>query len=1269
MVQRVFSKFPPEFCVVKGCRVQLKNPKNNQLLQKGWKLATTHEGIYKNMNLPCMCPGNHARREGFLTRMSAYYTDDFARRVRHAILEDVTNRALWSELRGHTEGEPFRTGVSTTCSCSQVYHPKSSLKCNKCEIGEEKENPLALVEDEPMEPLTEAEKQTALRQIAMIHRNSGHGPVGNLVKALELRKTDPRIIELAKEYKCDVCAEAGRAVPRPRVSLEPMPPKWKVIQADNAHWHHPNDGSKCQFTIIIDEGCRFRVGKVMSKGKGGVKAKDFIQLFNDVWKPIFGKPDRLRLDPAGSWRSNELNEYLSNHHIELDTIPAEAHWGISHVERAIESTKHIMTKLALEDPSITPEEALSEAIRVENEREVVRGYSPAQHALGRAPDLEGHFHQSEMQGMPNGMCESGNGDFRRNVERMKQAEQSFSEWIAKERLLRAANTRSYRLQTFVPGDLVFVWRVQNPNGRHGNQGHQGGFTGPARVLALETRQNEDGSYRPGSVVWLARGSRLIKAAPEQLRKASVREECFEEIQNPPNLPWTFTQLMDEIGERQYDDVTDEVPESMEYERGVDEETVGPPRKRLRGKQREEGYPLPPGFEPDPDLMAQHDNPTITRNPRNVDLGLYGDVHDTTVGECFWSHEEPSVEISFPIPESKRGMKYMVENFESFLVSNLRRRAVEVSEKSLPPEEKALMQGAKHEEVKKFIAAEALEGLPAHLQPSKESAMRMRWVLTWKREDNGDRKAKARCVILGYMDPQYEHRQAASPTMTRTTTQLLLAISANLGFSVHKGDVSGAFLQGREYKGDAYVIPTDEICDAMGVPAGSITKLRKACYGLVDAPLEWFLTVSDFLVSLGFIRCVCDPCCFKYVQNGVLIGLISGHVDDFLFCGLDSCVLWNELCDKIKKRFKWGTWEKDKFTQCGVEVSKMPDGGFSLSQTQYIDDLKEINLSSERRRDIAASTTQMEKSKLRAALGALSWCAQQTCPHVSAGVSLLLSQVNTSTVGTLLEANKLIYKTKCQRKHQLLVHGGLSLSDTIIAGWADASVQNRVDGKSTRGIVIGVTSKQLLHGMMCKVSTVSWSSTKIGRQCRSPGAAECLAAIYAVRLQFFEMCGNEVRVRHTESQVAQVPAVLVTDSTNVHDRLHAEVYVPKGPEHRVALEMIGLKEALVNTKLPIRWVNSDAQLANSLTKDTEMHQLQRFYHLGQCWKIVEDPRMMSAKNRKKQGLDPLDEETPSKTVQQPVQCVAKKTTHEISKPCEGSGGCKFHQIASNAVVTH
>lgn len=125
-----------------------------------------------------------------------------------------------------------------------------------------------------------------------------------------------------------------------------------------------------------------------------------------------------------------------------------------------------------------------------------------------------------------------------------------------------------------------------------------------------------------------------------------------------------------------------------------------------------------------------------------------------------------------------------------------------------------------------------------------------------------------------------------------------------------------------------------------------------------------------------------------------------------------------------------------------------------------------------------------------------------------------------------------------------------LEKALVAGWADASCLNRKDGKSTQGLFVCLTSMNLLSGELCKVTPVYWASSKIQRQCRSPGASESLAAIdcedvlYAVRIQLFEMTGDEVGVRHTGQQVSQVPAVLVTDSTNLYDKLHTEVYVPK-----------------------------------------------------------------------------------------------------------------------------
>lgn len=72
-------------------------------------------------------------------------------------------------------------------------------------------------------------------------------------------------------------------------------------------------------------------------------------------------------------------------------------------------------------------------------------------------------------------------------------------------------------------------------------------------------------------------------------------------------------------------------------------------------------------------------------------------------------------------------------------------------------------------------------------------------------------------------------------MTRQTRQILLHLAAQNRWTVKKGDVSGAFLQGREYPTPLYCVPCKEITDAMGLQEGEIAQIKRGCHGLVDAP--------------------------------------------------------------------------------------------------------------------------------------------------------------------------------------------------------------------------------------------------------------------------------------------------------------------------------------------------------------------------------------------------------------------------------------------------
>ena len=120
------------------------------------------------------------------------------------------------------------------------------------------------------------------------------------------------------------------------------------------------------------------------------------------------------------------------------------------------------------------------------------------------------------------------------------------------------------------------------------------------------------------------------------------------------------------------------------------------------------------------------------------------------------------------------------------------------------------------------------------------------------------------------------------------------------------------------------------------------------------------------------------------QHGEVVALISGHVDDFLFTGIDENQLWQNKQQRSKERFHWLEWETDEFVQCDCEVKRVADG-FKLDQKHFLEEVSEIQLTKERRKQAAEATSEKEKTELRGLLGASSWYVNQ----VGFGIVLML----------------------------------------------------------------------------------------------------------------------------------------------------------------------------------------------------------------------------------------------------------------------------------------
>ena len=1176
-----------------GCAVGLRIGPSQQLSCKGWMIATTSAAMLQHMHLPCQRNHRTVPLEGNLAKETAYYTPIFARKV----LEAMRRQEPWSlvvqELQGVDDGVEVQVpGVECALAGDGV--------------------------------VSDAERERVLKLIKHIHSVSGHGSIQTLVKALAKRGVPKHVLDIAKDFKCSICEERVKTAPRRPATLMTVPKKWHTLQTDVGTWTHPYTRDKYKFVLFIDEGCRFRTGKILFKDDSRQASWDVIKKsLEEHWLSHFGQPEVIRGDADGAWRNKEADAYCSQRGILLDFVPAEAHWQIGVVESAIKSTKSVLNALCEEFRDMSIEECFGRALWACNSRDNHCGYSPLQHALGRAPDEWGRMFDSEVQGFPIHAQEMVDGGFGANIQAMSVAEQAFLKDQAEQRIARALAAGQRPLKSFLPGDLVFYWRRQVA-GREKERGFSiGSFVGPARVLAVETRVDEQGNLRPGSCVWLHRAGRLIKAAPEQLRAASDRERAIEELRGPVEIPWTITSLATHPHSKTYDDISGDIPSDMEWEQAANEPVL---THRVRGKKRAseapgQGRASQARRDSDQAMTCQ-----LAAEPSQKDK----------------LSKTPCFEIEINLPDSKRGLKKFVQDPEAYMVSQMKRRQVEVREKYLSAEEKEEFRAAKAKEVRSYIRAQCFELVPKDKQPSAQDAVGMRWVLTWKSaEDPNDptrKKAKARAVVLGYQDEQYEYRQTSSPTVSRTGRQAFLQLCAWKKFVIAKGDVSSAFLQGMELEDDYWVAPVPEICREMGSDPGEIMRLKRAAYGLVQAPLHWYKSICSYLSSLGYQRLRGDPCIWCYHDaTGKLRSVICAHVDDFLVAGASTDAVHADLVKRIKEHFSWGSWETSSFTQCGVRIHQHPDYHITLDQKEYVSEIQEIRISRDRERQREAPLSDSERQQLRAVLGSLSWFVGQTGFHYAADVGILLSSVANGTVEDLVKANKLVRDIK-HNPGTVKIHSFAGASHLDAICWSDAAWANRPDGKSsteggkssTEGVVIGFSSPDLSKGALAPVSLVLWRSSKIDRTCRSPACAETKGVVngeddlYHVRFLWSELNHpqNNLLSLHPDSVVSLTSGVLVTDSKNLFDKLSKETLVIKGAEKRSDLEAIALKESQENTNLQIRWVHSDAMLANSWTKPNEKWQVQLYFRLDQHWRIVHDEGMTSARRRKAEGINPM-----------------------------------------------
>ena len=135
----------------------------------------------------------------------------------------------------------------------------------------------------------------------------------------------------------------------------------------------------------------------------------------------------------------------------------------------------------------------------------------------------------------------------------------------------------------------------------------------------------------------------------------------------------------------------------------------------------------------------------------------------------------------------------------------------------------------------------------------EPVISTRWVKTRK----SDGTCRCRIVVRGYDQVVEDPDETYASTPSLLTLKTLLTLAVARGWHVTLADVSTAFLHA-SMDGEVLVLPPVEY-----YPSGDVVwKLKRALYGLKNAPKLWQQHLASTLESKGFQRMKSDPNCIS-----------------------------------------------------------------------------------------------------------------------------------------------------------------------------------------------------------------------------------------------------------------------------------------------------------------------------------------------------------------------------------------------------------------------
>ncbi|KAH9750608.1 retrovirus-related pol polyprotein from transposon RE1 [Citrus sinensis] len=209
----------------------------------------------------------------------------------------------------------------------------------------------------------------------------------------------------------------------------------------------------------------------------------------------------------------------------------------------------------------------------------------------------------------------------------------------------------------------------------------------------------------------------------------------------------------------------------------------------------------------------------------------------------------------------------------------------------------------------------------------------KWIYRVKQNSDGSiNKYKARLVAKGFLQTEgIDYQETFSLVVKAATIRIVLSLAVMNNWKLRQVDINNAFLNGE--LSETVYMPQPEGFENSEHP-NYVCKLKKALYGLNQAPRAWFEKLRSVLESWQFTRTRSDTSLFfKRSGNDMILLLI--YVDDIIVTRNNNAEI-EQLISNLSSTFALKDLGNLNFF-LGIEVIRN-DETLVLSQSKYIKDL-------------------------------------------------------------------------------------------------------------------------------------------------------------------------------------------------------------------------------------------------------------------------------------------------------------------------------------------